>query len=169
MDFKQLSEERYSCRQFSDRPVSDDLVREILRLTALAPTAVNYQPFKFFIVRDEAKRLRLCEAGNIRFRAPLYIIMAEDESQAWVRRYDGKNFADIDGGIAGYQLHLAVYEVGLRTVWVGSFDAPRVKEAFPQLAPYSLTAVFPIGYTDEDQPSERHALRKSIETLSEEL
>ncbi len=141
MDFKLLSAERYSCRIFNDKPVDEALITDVLKLTTLAPTAVNYQPLKFFVVRDEAKRQKLIEAGNIRFVAPMYIILAEDERAAWVRRYDGHNYADIDAGIVGGQLLLAVHEVGLRTVWVGSFDAPKVKEVFPELTSYTLTAV----------------------------
>jgi nitroreductase len=169
MDFKQLSAERYSCREFTDQPVDDRLIEEIVRLTTLAPTAVNYQPMKLFIVKDETKRKQLCEAGNIRFAAPVYIILAEDEQAAWKRSYDGHNFADVDGGIVGGQLLLAVQELGLCTVWVGSFNAPEVKKAFAQLAGYTLTAVFPIGYASADKPSPRHAQRKSVGELSEEL
>lgn len=169
MDFKLLSAERYSCRIFNDKPVDEALITDVLKLTALAPTAVNYQPLKFFVVRDEAKRQKLIEAGNIRFVAPVYIILAEDERAAWVRRYDGHNYADIGAGIVGGQLLLAVHEVGLRTVWVGSFDAPKVKEVFPELTSYTLTAVFPIGYTDIDEPAPRHFLRKIVEELSAEL
>ena len=37
------------------------------------------------------------------------------------------------------------------------------------LTSYTLTAVFPIGYTDIDEPAPRHFLRKTIEELSAEL
>lgn len=81
MDFKLLSAERYSCRIFNDKPVDEALITDVLKLTTLAPTAVNYQPLKFFVVRDEAKRQKLIEAGNIRFVAPVYIILAEAKGQ----------------------------------------------------------------------------------------
>ena len=47
MDVKLLSAERYSCRIFNDKPVDEALITDVLKLTTLAPTAVNYQPLKF--------------------------------------------------------------------------------------------------------------------------
>ena len=46
MTFLELSEERYSVRSYSDRPIEQEKMNKILRAAQLAPTAVNYQPQK---------------------------------------------------------------------------------------------------------------------------
>lgn len=48
MEFQKLAENRYSCRQFSDRKVEPDLIMQIVEAANQAPTAVNKQPFKIF-------------------------------------------------------------------------------------------------------------------------
>ena len=57
---------------------------------------------------------------------------------------------------------LAIHNEGLRSTWVGHFDAPKLKKAFPAMADYDLIALFPVGYpTEKGVPSPRHKERKS--------
>ena len=56
------------------------------------------------------------------------------------------------------------------STWVGYFDAPKLKEAFPVMAGYDLIAIFPIGYaTEKGVPSPRHPQRKRMEEITEVL
>ena len=50
MDFMELISERFSVRSFSQRPVEDEKIDLILKAAQLAPTAVNYQPQKIYIL-----------------------------------------------------------------------------------------------------------------------
>ncbi|MBW2176533.1 MAG: nitroreductase family protein [Deltaproteobacteria bacterium] len=58
-DFFELLKTRRSIRQFEDREVSLETIREIIRESCLAPSAANRQPWKFIIVqnRNFIKRL----------------------------------------------------------------------------------------------------------------
>ena len=44
MNFAELSAQRYSLRKFSDRPVEDALLQQVLEAGRNAPTAHNNQP-----------------------------------------------------------------------------------------------------------------------------
>ena len=44
MNFAELSAQRYSLRKFSDRPVEDALLQQVLVAGRNAPTAHNNQP-----------------------------------------------------------------------------------------------------------------------------
>ena len=44
-----LSQLRYSCRDYSDRPVSRDTLRSVLDVARLAPSACNRQPWVFLV------------------------------------------------------------------------------------------------------------------------
>jgi nitroreductase len=48
-------------RQFTDEPVSDDLVERVLEAATYAPSAENTQPWVFIVVRDAATRAQIGE------------------------------------------------------------------------------------------------------------
>jgi nitroreductase len=48
-----------ACRQFSDRPVDDDLIEQCLRAATHAPSAENLQPWVFVVVRDPGVRAEI--------------------------------------------------------------------------------------------------------------
>ena len=45
---------RRSIRKYTDQPVADELVTELLRAAMAAPSAGNQQPWEFIVVRDRA-------------------------------------------------------------------------------------------------------------------
>ena len=53
MDFLQLAADRYSVRSFSDRPIEQEKMERILKAGELAPTAVNFQPQKIYILKSK--------------------------------------------------------------------------------------------------------------------
>ena len=95
------------------------------------------------------------------FGAKEFLLVGSQSDEAWVRSYDSMNFSDVDASIVATHIMLAIKDEGLDTTWVGHFDAPKLKEMIPELAPYNLIAIFPIGYAAKDaKPSERHTDRK---------
>ena len=52
MNFAELSAQRYSLRKFSDRPVEDALLRQVLEAGRNAPTAHNNQPQRIFVLQS---------------------------------------------------------------------------------------------------------------------
>lgn len=163
MEFLELAQKRFSCRSFTDRPVEEEKLKKIMKAGILAPTAVNYQPWKAWVIQGD-KLVKFREVSGIRFVTPVVILIGADESSAWVRKYDERNFADVDASIAATQMMLEVEDLGLGTVWVGHFNAPAVKKAYPQTKDYDLIGLFPIGYP-AGEPSAKHIVRKSEEEL----
>ena len=45
---------RRSIRQFTDTPVSNDVIRELLERSARAPSGGNVQPWRIYVVNDDA-------------------------------------------------------------------------------------------------------------------
>ena len=54
MTFDELLETRRSIRRYQDRPVSAQVVQDVIHKSTLAPSAGNGQPWKFVIVHDQA-------------------------------------------------------------------------------------------------------------------
>lgn len=51
--------QRRSVRHFSDRPVPDELVQQLVELTVKAPSSWNFQPWRIVVVTDPDQRLAL--------------------------------------------------------------------------------------------------------------
>ena len=170
MDFLELAKKRYSCRSISDKPVEDEKIEKILKAGMLAPTAVNFQPFKIWVVKSKEGVEKIGEITTCTFGAPLFFVVGGLEESAWNRRFDGKNFAEIDASIVATQMMLEIHDLGLGSTWVGHFDPVKLRELFPQMKGYEIVALFPIGYpADDAKPSDRHEASKSVEELVEVL
>lgn len=166
MDFLTLAKKRYSCRKFSDKAVPNELIEKILEAGIVAPTAVNKQPYKMWLVESEEGIKNMNDVTRFTFGAKKFIIVGYHEPTAWVRKYDGRNFADVDASIVATSVMMEIEDVGLSTTWVGHFDAPKLKEIYPEMEEYGLIAVFPIGYAADDaEPSVRHFERNAMSEM----
>lgn len=59
----EAAEARRSIRQYKDRAVPAEDMREILRITGLAPSAFNVQPWRFVVVEDAETKAALQQAA----------------------------------------------------------------------------------------------------------
>lgn len=48
--------ERRSCRVYQDKPVSEDVIHNLLKAGMYAPSAMNSQPWEFLIMQDAEKK-----------------------------------------------------------------------------------------------------------------
>ncbi|MBQ3092271.1 MAG: nitroreductase family protein [Clostridia bacterium] len=166
MDFLQLSHDRYSVRKFKDTPVEQEKIDKIIEAAMTAPTACNWQPFKVWVIQSPEAVAKVYETTPYTFGTKLFFVIGGDPKTAWTRKYDQKGFADVDATIVATQMMLEIHDLGLGTTWVGSFDEPKLKAAFPEMEGYELIAMFPTGYpADDAEPSKLHAVSKAKEEL----
>lgn len=172
MSFLELAKGRYSCRKFSDRKVERELLDQVIAAGIAAPTAVNTQTFRIWSMDSQTAKENIHAVTHFTFGAQAFLVVGYQEEKAWTREFDHRNFADVDAAIVATHMMLEISDLGLATTWVGHFDAPKLKELYPQMKDYDLIAIFPIGYAAEEkagQPSERHFVRKSEDELVERL
>lgn len=170
MSFLDLAKKRYSCRKLSSQPVEAEKLRKILEAGNLAPTACNKQPFHIWLLESSEAMTKLSQTTSCIFGAAVAFVVGAKQDAAWVRPFDKRNFAEVDASIAATHMMLAIEELGLGTTWVANFDAPKLKEMFPEMASYELVAVFPVGYAAEGaEPSPRHTERVGIDKLADRL
>ena len=168
MDFLKLAKERYSCRKFADKPVSDELISKILEAGIIAPTAKNVQPVKIWVCKsdDALEKIKSCTPFAWMKNIPVVFAVGGTTEGAFVRPSDGRNFEDVDACIVATHMMLEIQALGLGTTWVGFFDEPKVKELFPDMKDYDLIALFPVGYpADDATPADRHSIRKSVNEM----
>jgi nitroreductase len=93
MDALEAIRKRRSVRRFTDRPVSDEDLDELLRLALLAPTGGMQQAWSILVVRDAEKRAKLAElvmrGGGEYFRIarPPAPRTSPEDHAAWARGY----------------------------------------------------------------------------------
>ena len=164
MEFNTVLQRRYSCRAFSPSPVEQEKVDRILEAGRIAPTAVNKQPVHVWAVSgpDALEAIKGVTRSN--YGAPLILVVGCRPADAWVRRYDGKNGAEVDASIVATYLMLAAENEGLATLWVGSFDPSLLKGILPGVEDYELVAMVNVGYpADGSAPSAMHGSRIPME------
>lgn len=171
-DFLTLSHERYSVRKFSDKTVPDEMIEKIIEAGLAAPTAVNYQPVRLWSLRSREAIEKFLSCTKFEFfkNIEAIIVVGGKLDEAWVRPADKRNFADVDATIVATHIMLEIADLGLGSTWIGHFDAPKLKNLFPDMGSCELVAAFPIGYPADDcEPSPRHTQRRSTEELVKEL
>lgn len=135
MELLQAINGRRSVREYTDEPISDTLLRELIDAAIQAPSAINQQPWCFVVVKkpsllahisDQAK-IHLLKASlgapahpfrdmlsdpkfHIFYHAPVLVVIAAAEPSDW---------AVEDCALAAENLMLAAYGAGLGTCWIG--------------------------------------------------
>lgn len=163
MEFNDVLKRRYSCRAFASTPVEQEIVNRILEAGRIAPTAVNKQPVIIWAVSHPETLEAIKGVTRSNYGAPLILVVGCRPSDAWVRRYDGKNGADVDAAIVATYLMLSAENEGLATLWVGSFDPARLSGILPSTKGYELIAMINVGYPAVGStPSPMHETRKAL-------
>lgn len=159
--------DRSSVRSYKQDPIPEDIMEYIKECVRLAPSAVNFQPWRFIIVKDENKRQKLqqCYQREWFKEAPCYIIACCVKNEAWIRKQDAKNHGDIDLAIAIEHLCLAAAEQGLGTCWVCNFDVSLFAKGFSLPEDWEPIALIPIGYPADDTSETKEKNRKATQEI----
>lgn len=169
-NFKNLCQQRYSVRDFLPKEIAQEKLDYVLECARLAPSAVNYQPWIFYIIEDKEAQKKLHQAYDREWfiTAPLYIVVCKDSSQSWRRtNSDAKDHGEIDVSIVSTHICLAAHEVGLGTCWVCNFDPALLREALSldNQDAVEPIVIFPIGYIDTEKSKIPVKKRKELSEI----
>jgi nitroreductase len=165
MDFKEIAKTRYSVRNYSSERIEDEKLNIVLEAARMAPTAVNFQPFRLYVIKNEEIRHLINECYHRAWfaTAPVIIVAVGLHDSAWKRGNDGKDYTDVDITITIDHLTLQATDLGLGTCWVCNFDAARCKEILKLKPSEEVIALLPIGYpANKDIPTKN---RKGLDEL----
>lgn len=113
MDFKEIVQRRRSIRKFTDKQVSDDDLKIILRAGLMAPTGHSKRAWKFIVVRDkeQLQAISKCKSAGAEFVASssVAIIVAYDTAatDVWIE----------DASIAAVTMQYQATELGIGSCW----------------------------------------------------
>ncbi len=155
---------RGSVRKFQKKDVPQEILEKILLAATFAPSAGNFQPWEFIVVRDDKMKKSLAGAC---FDQP-WLASAPAIVVACINmRLAGSVFGERGEKLYGIQdvaaacenMLIAATSLGLGSCWVGAFSEPQVSvllECDQYIRPCAIIA---LGWPSEEPPPlERHAL-----------
>ncbi len=177
MEFYDTIQSRLSIRKYTSTPVEQEKLDRIFQAVRIAPSACNFQPWRFLIVKSDEMRARVESALKIgrdgkgkmsmlwAMNAPVLVIGLGNRQTAW-KRFDGTSSHVIDVTIAMEHLVLAAANEGLGTCWVCAFDQEAMHTALNLGPDWEAVVLTPLGYPDESPDvKERKAVSEIVEVV----
>ena len=127
MELKEVLLKRRSIRKFTDEPVSDEMINELLHAAMSGPSACNKRPWEFYVITNEQKLNELKSASRFtKYTAKLAIVVCGNLSHAlplkmaeyWIQ----------DCSAATENILLRATDLGLGTVWCGIYPQKKAEE-----------------------------------------
>ena len=151
---------RKSVRQITSEPVTEVQTETLLRAAMAAPTAVNYQPWRFVVVTERAELDAIADIlpyAQMLRQAPLAIVVCGETT--WMGGAENQYWQQ-DCAAATQNILLAVEALGLGAVWTGVYPN---KDLYPKLHDFlnlpsnvQPFCCIPIGHqAGNDQPKDK--------------
>ncbi len=167
-NFSDLLKNRRSIRDYKDKQIGIELVKEIITESCLAPNSANGQPWKFIIVNDKPMIATLSDHSKTNLLSDL-----EKNPDSPIKNYEGAlrdpgfnvfynapclvfiggspktRSLSVDCALAAAYFMLSAAEKGLGTCWVGlgsNIRDPELLAPLGMTADYQIVAPIIIGY-----------------------
>ena len=143
---------RVSIRKYEDKPVEQEKIEKILRAAMAAPSAVNQQPWEFYVVTDREKIQKLSESSlytKCAAGAPVVLVPCFRKNSMVA------NLAHVDVALAAENALLEITSLGLGGVWLAVYpEEERLENVVKTLdIPEELVplTMIPFGYPAESR------------------
>lgn len=167
-ELKELYLKRQSCRKFSTKEVSKELLNEVATMAMLAPSACNLQPWKLVIATGEKKKeveKTLQHLGMNKFAsdAPVLVAIASNADKGPKAKMTSE-FVQHDLGVLTAHLVLAAESAGLSTCILGWRKEDEVRKILSLPKDTSVPVVIALGYAADGYET-RAKSRKKVEEV----
>ena len=149
---------RRSIRRFTDRPIPDEVLRDLVAAAMHAPSGKNLKTWKFTVVTNRALIAKLAEALRVQLGRESYD-MYRPAALLIPSNLRDSAFGPEDDACALQNVFLAAHAHGVGSVWInqlrGLCDEPAIRAVLRELhipenhVVYGLAA---LGYADPAAP-----------------
>jgi len=166
---------RRSIRDYTDKPVEDEKIVQLLESARLAPSGSNTQPWHFIVVKSESARQKLSEASHKQkwmFSSPVFIVcvgdircrIKEDVNISLNESSPQEELKQMirDMSISVGYMMLEAQSMGLGTCWVAWFTQEDIRPLLNIPEDKYVVGILTLGYTKE-APAARP--RKQLEEI----
>lgn len=169
--FLELACARYSERRFSQRPVEEEVLREILEAGRIAPSAHNTRCFRFFVLRSAEALAKVRALTPMTYGAPVAVIVGYDAGLVWGKPedtyYENYNSGEVDCAIALSSMMFAAADLGVASLWARDYLTAELVEAFGIPENVKPVGIMSFGYASEESaPSPNHFKRDELESMT---
>ncbi|MEG0775254.1 nitroreductase family protein [Clostridium sp.] len=166
---------RRSIRKYTDRPVEDEKLIEVINSARLAPSGSNTQPWHFIIVKSDSIKERLAKVSHNQewmLTAPVFIVCVAD-IRSRIKEDIEISLNEIspepevkqvirDTSIAVEHLVLSAEILGLGTCWVAWFTQEDIRPILNIPNDKYVVSIITLGYPNESPKSRP---RKKLEDI----
>ena len=165
MNINKVINERFSCRKYLAKKISNEDLNKILKAAVRAQNAGNLQSFRFLVVTDENTKEKItsaCLDQRWMMQAPIFIVVYSDLNV--LKEYYSKKYETYgiqDTSLAAQNIMLTAFSLKIKSCFVSSFHEGSLKKILnlkKELEPY---CVITLGYSGES----RVTRRKSLDTF----
>lgn len=169
MEYTEVIRVRESVRNYDPgRKVPPDVLRRVLDAGRIAPSAKNFQPWKFLVISSSPliEKVKECYQRDWFRDAPHIIVSVGLKDQSWVRGYDGYNSLETDVAIAMTHIILAAENEGLGTCWIAAYNPSLLREALGAGENEVIFGITPVGYPKPGFQKITVKRRKTLEEIT---
>ena len=164
MEFTEVIKGRRSIRKYQEKPIDENVLKEIAALAAYAPSWKNVQPTSYIAVTDAGTKAKIAEScgrayefnGKTTGRAAAVVAVVTKKGISGFEK-DGSfstskedRWEVFDAGIAAQTFCLAAYEKGVGTCIIGIFDEAEIKDILGLSDEYGIAALIAAGYPEKE-------------------
>jgi nitroreductase len=149
-------------REYTDRPVPDDVVTRIVEAAHVSASSMNGQPWHFVVVRDREQLQRLAglaRTGPYIAGAAFAVVVAAEKDSPY-------GLSDTSRAIQS--MMLTAWADGVGSNWVGFAGMPEVADLLAIPDAYDVVAIVPFGYPKHAASRGRKKRKPLGEIASEE-
>jgi nitroreductase len=154
MDVLDAIKTRRAIRKYKPNPIPDDVLQRLKDALRFAPSACNFQPWKFILVTDPQLKMELvaaCCDQKFIADAPLIVVGCGFRKKTYHKMGGCGDSIDLDIGIALDHLTLAAADEGIGTCWIGAFDEEAVKKVLGVPKNVKVVALIVVGYPESEE------------------
>lgn len=188
MDLMEITKKRHTVRKYSDKPLEQEKLNKILEAGRWAPTAVNAQPQRIYVLSSEeqlSKVREFCSFGfsqkyvdlakecddkdngkiNLYYGAPCVLMVCYDKAACWKHPQSGESSGLTDAVIVTTHMMLEAASLDVGSAWISYFDKDKARELLNIPNEYEVVCMLYLGYPADDfKPNTRlGGCRKPIE------
>lgn len=159
MDVIEAIHDRRAVRKFSDKPVPDDVLHEILNAGRRSQSSKNTQPWRFIVIRDRAMLETLSKLGDYAWHvagANFAVVLVGSVESTW---------NSFDLGQAAAQMQLAAHDLGVGSCIAAIYQRDEAKQVLGIPADRSVFCAISFGYPSEAHKPLKMGGRKALDDI----
>jgi nitroreductase len=151
MDMMELMKTRRTYRRFTQEPVPQEVLDDILLSTRYSSSAANRQPLRFIVIKDKEKVDEVFQYTTWAGQLPKELGWPKDDERptlfiAVIENPEISAWCDTDTGIALANMTLAAWAHGVGSCIIGACNKPVLSEMFGLSEKEKLHSVVAFGY-----------------------